>query len=319
MPLAGQTIDRTTGNSYDAARSRREFDEFVRNEAALERKKLEQSVQPMTVVPTEASHAMRVHQWEMTEAWSASLASIQAVMDSPSWASLYWLIHIRDENEGPRIRQTEREGYAEFQKYCGELAGRTGFKLNPDGVERLSKMVVVQMRAGKIEVTQETIDAALDVMLRNHVFSEGEIDYNPAWKTAAAPAQQAGSEEDERRGKEAVGFLAETAAASTVRAWIASLAANYGFVPSKEDLAYSVKWFRENNRSWFDRTSYDAFRLHMVKVGRWSTELLTHDDIRARAIDRLLDMNDRDVRGIVFHGSKEALLDLLQRRGVSLI
>jgi hypothetical protein len=314
MPLAGQTFDSTTGNTYDKRKSQNEFDEFVRNEAALERKKLEQSVQPLTVVSTEVSHAMRLHTHEMAFEWSRPLIEIQTILDSKKWTSLYWLLHLREDAE-PRIKQSAAEAEQAYREYIANLSSRTGFKLNPDGIERLAKMVVVQLRCGRIEVAQETVDVALDVFLKNHCFHDGEVDYNAEWKTAA-PTQQIDN------APTVVDFealnLTETAAAPTAKAWLDSLAKNFGFVPTKEDLAYSVKWFRENNRSWFDRSSYDAFRLHMIHIGRWSTALLSESDIRARAIERL-DTNDRDVRGIVFHGSKEALLDLLQRRGVSLI
>lgn len=331
MPLAGQTFDSTTGNSYEKRKSQREFDEFVATETAVERNKLEQLVKPLTVLPDDASHDMKVHTFTMTELWSSPLVEIQAAMNRGKWESLYWLIHWREDSE-PRVKQTQHDAVNAYEAYCAALKSRTGFSLNEDGKERLSKMVCVQLRCGKIEVTQETVDVALDTMLKNHVFAEGEVDYKPEWKTVA-PAQQVtnvstvvdfealnltGSEEDERRGKKVVEFLAQTAAAPTAKAWLDSLAKNFGFVPTKDDLAYSVRWFRETNRSWFTPANYDAFRLHMIHTGRWSTALLSEGDIRARAIERL-DTNDRDVRSIVFHGSKEALLDLLQRRGVSLI
>lgn len=315
--------------SYDARKSAQEFEEFTREYERQEQAKRDAALEPLTVVSAETAREKRLHDFEMGCLWSAPIDDLKKVIDSQQWQRLYWALHFR--GDSPRVNQSASESMQAFAEYIASLTNRTGFKLNDDGVTRLLLLSKVEFFHG-IETTQATLDVALDALLKQTAFVEGEVEYDEAWKTAV-PHQQAanastvvdfealnltGSQEDERRGKKAVEFLAETAAAPTAKAWLDSLAKNFGFVPTKDDLAYSVRWFRENNRSWFTPANYDAFRLHMIHIGRWSTALLSESDIRARAIERL-DTNDRDVRGIVFHGSKEALLDLLQRRGVSLI
>lgn len=314
--------------SYDARKSAQEFEEFTREFERQEQAKRDAALKPLTVVSPEAAREKRLHDFEMGCLWSAPIEDLKKIIDSQQWQRLYWELHFR--GDAPRVNQSASESMQAFADYISKLTGRTGIRMKDNGITRLMLLSKVEYFHG-IETTQATLDVALDAMLQQECFADGEVEYDEAWKTAA-PRQQAanatvvdfevlnltGSEEDERRGKKAVEFLAETAAAPTAKAWLDSLAKNFGFVPTKDDLAYSVKWFRENNRSWFTPANYDAFRLHMIHTGRWSTALLSESDIRARAIERL-DTSDRDIRGIVFHGSKAALLDLLQRRGVSLI
>ena len=329
-PLAGQFVESNTGsNRYDAARSAREFASFREEEEAKERAKLEKSLQPLTVLPTDTSQAMRVHQFEMTELWSSPLVEIQAAMNGGKWESLYWLIHLREDSE-PRIRQTEQEAFAEFQKYCAALTGRTGFKLNPDGAERLSKLICVELRCGKIEVTQETIDAALDVMLRNHVFSEGEVEYDANWKTASptTPVDSqpvtadvfedlnlTGSEEEARIGKRIAQHLFDKEFRPVVLRWVSSLWERFRYELAQVEADAVKNWMERFNRP---RTfaSLEQCRVAFVKAGMFPEKCLTHDDLKTVCIEKL-PSDDKEALRIVLHGTLPALKELMQRKGIS--
>ncbi len=331
MALAGQTFETFTGNSYERRKSQAEFDEFVRNEEAKERAKLHRELQPLTVLPDDTIHAMRVHNFEMTEAWSAPLAEIQAILDSTKWTSLYWVINLREGTE-PRIRQTEREAFAEFQKYCAALTGRTGFKLNPDGVERLSKLVCVELRCGRIEVTPETIDAALDCLLRNRCFSGGEVEYDANWKSAT-PATLvdsqpvtadvfenltlSGSDEEARIGKRIAQDLFDKEFRPVVLRWVDSLWSRFLYELSSVEADAVKNWMTKFNKP---RTfaSLEQCRVAFVKAGMFPEKCLDLSDLKAICVEKL-SSDDRESLRIVLNPSStlDSVRALMARKGIS--
>jgi len=166
--------------SYDARKSAQEFEEFTQEYERQEQAKRDAALKPLTVVSAETAREKRLHDFEMGCAWSASIEDLKKIIDSQQWQRLYWELHFR--GESPRVNQSASESMQAFAEYIASLTNRTGFKLNDDGVTRLLMLSKVEFFHG-IETTQATLDVALDSMLKQECFAEGEIEYNEEWKT----------------------------------------------------------------------------------------------------------------------------------------
>jgi hypothetical protein len=69
--------------------------------------------------------------------------------------------------------------------------------------------------------------------------------------------------------------------------WVASLADNFGYVLPLSVAKYVERWFIQNNRSFLDRTAYDACRRACVREGLMPRTCLTADDLAGEEMDGL--------------------------------
>jgi hypothetical protein len=127
------------------------------------------------------------------------------------------------------------------------------------------------------------------------------------------------SDEGARQGRAIAQELYGDELAVHTNAWRESMRTNFGFNVPDSDLRYLCEWVVANNKSWLDKKTFDTFRLHMCRTGRWQVpQMLSTEEIRATAVEKC-DMTSRDVRALVFTGNRESLIDMLKRKGVSLI
>jgi hypothetical protein len=68
-------------------------------------------------------------------------------------------------------------------------------------------------------------------------------------------------------------------------AWLASLSANFDFVPTDAEQKLAIQFFIERNLSFLDRRSYDQCRKVLVARGIFPERCLTSEDIAANLVE----------------------------------
>lgn len=314
--------------SYDARKSAQEFEEFTREYERQEQVKRDAALKPLTVLSADAAREKKLHDFDQECLWSAPLDTIRSILNvEKRRESMYWLLFFGNE----RTNQTAESTQKVFSDYIDKLPSRTGFKFSDP--TRLVLMAKVQWFCGGVEISQETLDTMLDTLLKHSCFADdGEIEYDETLKTTpVAPVVPPNptdsfehlsllSDEGARQGRAIAQELYGDELAVHTNAWRDHMRTVYGFNVPDSDIRYLCEWVVANNKSWLDPRTFDAFRLHAIRIGRWSPaeQFMSHEEIKSAAIEKC-DMTDRDVRGIVLRGSREALLNLLQRKGVSLV
>jgi hypothetical protein len=312
----------------EAAKKTREDEAVVRRVAGKQLRDREQG--------------LRILNYEMGEIWRSPLPVLAKRIGTPSspaaaresWMPLFWNYNLVDTDDPPPISQSGEQAQREFNTFVSEtLPKRFGFSISIAGATRLQYLVQVAIRCSHQPLTQDYLKEAFDVLLNAECFAAGELVHDKSLiVTASASTEQPDPtltdlerlDTSTAEGRRAAAYLADrlysSEAVPLCKEWLASLAQNFGgFCPSTVDLDYATRWFAENNRSFLDKRSFDAFRLHMCRIGRWDVpRMMSTEEIRSRAVERL-DMSNRDVAAIVRMGTRTAVLDLLSRSGTSLI
>lgn len=269
--------------------------------------------------------------------WSKPLAKIREAWQSGKRAPMlpyYFDLVLRPTNADgspiPKGEQTGDDATREFSKFVeSTLPTKFGFRLSISGLQRFQLFVYIHTFCGKHLVSEDNLTRYFNALVDSEAFDAADLTYDESL-IVKAPAPErdvtvndldgvdTSTPEGFRKAKDIADNLMFAEAQPIFRLWRTSLSENFNVTISDDDIRYMCEWFLANNKNWLDKRSYDAFRLHMVRTGRWSEHLLTIEDIRERAVDRL-NMDDRDIRAIVLHGTKNALLDLMKHKGVSLI
>jgi hypothetical protein len=252
--------------SYDARKSAQEFEEFTREFERQEQAKRDAALKPLTVVSAEAAREKRLHDFDMGCLWSAPIEDLKKIIDSQQWQRLYWELHFR--GDSPRVNQSASAAMQAFAEYIASLTKRTGFKLNDDGVTRLLLLSKVEFFHG-IETTQATLDVALDALLQQTAFAEGEVEYDEAWKATVTPVESKTTpkdliplyEGDLETRQQALNDEQQ----KVWQAFTDSVYANLRCMLNEEQKLYIYNLMRRRGYSFLDPREYDAARIQAVR------------------------------------------------------
>jgi hypothetical protein len=250
-------------------------------------------------VSAETAREKRLHDFEMGCAWSAPIEDLKKIIDSQRWQRLYWELHFR--GDSPRVNQSASAAMQAFAEYIASLTKRTGFKLNDDGVTRLLLLSKVEFFHG-IETTQATLDVALDALLKQTAFAEGEVEYDVSWKITPDAPVEAQPEAQEDFCPVYEGDLATRQQAlndEQQKVWQAftdSLYRNFnGFVLNRQQSLYIYNLMRRRGYSFLDPREYDATRIQAIRDKVLPESLLYPQE----ALDLYIeshDVNDPEVK-----------------------
>ena len=307
------------------------YQEFVREEAVAEKKKLDAIAASANA---ERQKIAKAYVNLQKPFWSKPISQVVSKIEAAKGrrdllSAYYWDVLLRGSEEPEGTQPSDP--YAVFKSWVESLPARTGFSLSIEGLLRFQNFVLVQSVVGGNLVNEGNMQLYMQTLVREEVFAANELTYDASLIVKAPEPVRAPSVDDfeslnlstdegQRVGRQIADELYCDEMAPLANQWRQSVLQNFGFVVLYDDLKYMCDWFAATNKSYLDPRSYDAFRIMMVKSGRWypAEKFLAHEEIKAAAIDKL-DMSNRDVRSIVFNGSKQALLDLMQRHSASLV
>jgi hypothetical protein len=226
----------------------------------------------------------------MTKFWSSSIENIKAHLHDDSVFDELFLPKSDEPADSNAI-------YTGIQTFLDGVVFEQGYSLGDLSRRRFGFYVASQVNAGVI------IDSAsLAVMFKRcfdlNIFAwDGDSEFVEHFR-AETPVKQPRVErpveqprqvtyadleavnENTREGKREANRISEKLyeqqAGPILHKWVKSIADNFGFDVSMEDISGPIQdWFTRNNKSWIDPRSYDEVRRYMVSSGRWPESCLT--------------------------------------------
>lgn len=278
--------------SYDARKSAQEFEEFTREYERQEQAKRDAALEPLTVVSAETAREKRLHDFEMSDLWSAPLNTIRSILNvEKRRESMYWLLFFGNE----RTSQTAESTQKVFSDYLDKLPIRTGFKFNDPS--RLVLMAKVQWFCGGVEISQASLDTMIDTLLKHSCFADGEIEFDPSQKSAPVESKPASKdfiplyEGDLETRQQALNDEQQ----KVWQAFTDSVYANLHCMLNEEQKLYIYNLMRRRGYSFLDPREYDTARVQAVKDHVLDESLL----YPLEALDMYIeshDVNDPEVK-----------------------
>jgi len=305
-----------------------QYKRFLEEEAAAEAARIKHIADQASAPLRQANAAMTKL---MVPTWSKPVPQLKAMFQKAQGnkailTTWFWNVLLRSDTTP--IPQDQKEQAKIFDHFCESTLPSQGWRLSISGCTRLWAFVYVQIEAGGNNVTPENLQLWFDALKDNECFDSttGELSYSEPVRAAPEPPRvptnadfetlNLSSDEGRLRGIKIAEHLFAVEARPYVQQWAESLLKRFQFDISQDQLNAVRAWMEKWNKSPRSIEALEQCRRALVRSGIFPEHCLDHDDLKSIAIDALPSDDYASLR-VVFHGSKEALKELMQRKGIT--